>query len=214
MDHDKTLYNLYTLNIETEKYFLGEHQKRISFYVGLISALISVTVAGMIKSDKWYHAFLLALGPVAIYVVADLGKTGTNRLYQRFLETISTLKKIEQDLGLHNARQANSQDWVTREPFTPLRWIESTGTEYASSKEWVKDHMIFSEKTEGTNKRERNYNGVANLLFDAAKWLAIVLLLLIFIIKVLEGGEGAWYIVADAVEKVSTLIGGSFCMHE
>ena len=190
MTEDEKLYKLYLLNSKNEKYFLSEHQKRVSFYFGLISALIAASIAGVMKSDKWYYGFLLICGPIAIIVVSRLGKKGVNRLYQRFLESITTIKKIEHDFGLTIKRNKNPDDenaWVANECFLPCRYIKAT--KYNSSDEWVNNHMFFSEDKKGsTNKRERNYNGVVSLLFDITFWLALIFLPLVFIICCVKNG--------------------------
>lgn len=191
MDEDEKLYKLYALNNENMKHYLSEHQRRVSFYIGLISALITITIAGVIKSEKWYHFLPLTLGPITILVISWIAKKGVDRFYQRFLESITTLKKIEYDFGLLEERNNESKDnnWVAKECFTPLRYKKSP---YKSSQEWVDKHMRFSGKEiKGKNTRERNYNGVVIFLFNATSVLAVVLFFMIIII---------WYI--EIIEQV------------
>ena len=70
---------------------------------------------------------------------------------------------------------------MANESFIPGR--HKKATKYKSSDEWVKNHMLFSEnKKASTSKKERNYNGVVNLLFDITFWLSLIFLPLVFII--------------------------------
>lgn len=184
---DEKLYKLYELTFENEKHYLSEHQRRVSFYIGLISALITVTIAGLIQSEEWYECFVLLLGPITILVISWIAIKGANRFYQLFLESITKLKKIELDFGLHKNRNQNSSeenDWTANECYVPKRHKESTEyPKYESSDEWVKGHMFFSEyKTENKIKRKFNYNGVVVSLFIATSVLAVLLLHSIIII--------------------------------
>lgn len=177
---DEKLYKLYALETENQKYYLSEHQKRVSFYIGLISALFSVTVVGVIKSEQWYDCLVLILGPITIYIVSGVAKKSADRFYMSFLESISTIKKIELDLGLQKKRNTKDKgkNWVAKECYVPKRHIESTL--YDSSKTWAEKHMRYSENS------KRNYNGVVELLFRATKVLAVVLLVMIIKISHLK----------------------------
>ncbi|MBN1391794.1 MAG: hypothetical protein JW947_03215 [Sedimentisphaerales bacterium] len=185
MEKEEKLLELYKLTIEQENYFLSEHQHRVAFYIGLISALLAGTVAGVFQSYeyKWYYFLLLLLGPISIAVVSCIAIKGADRLYQRFLESITMLKKVEHDLGLAKRRDGNPSeegDWIANETFTTERHRLSIGG--LSSYKWVQSHMRFSLANNGKRKK-RNYNGIAVFLFKATYLLAIILSVAILIIS-------------------------------
>lgn len=174
------LFKLYRLVIEKEQYFLTEHQKRIAFYAGLLSTLVAATTVGIFYAEKWYHFVLVLIGPVLVIKVSSLAERGATRLYQRFLETITMLAKVEEDLGLTKARnkdaKPNGKGWVTVEPFVTKRHMDSrVEGEIKSSKDWVDAHLV---------KRE-NYHGVTMSLFRFAKVLGCLLFgFIVFIVIV------------------------------
>lgn len=179
MDADEKLYKLYALETENQKFFVSEHQKRVSFYLGLISALFSVTVAGVIKSEQWYDCFVLILGPITIVIVSGIAKKSADRFYMSFLESITTLKKIELDFGLRKERSKDrKKKWIVTECYVTKRHTE--GILYDSSETWVKKHMRYSENS------KRNYNGMVELLFIATSVLAVVLWDFVIIIGIIR----------------------------
>ncbi|MHC4648845.1 MAG: hypothetical protein ACYTBJ_25590 [Planctomycetota bacterium] len=169
---EEKLLRLYELTIEQEKYFLSEHQKRVAFYTGLISTLVVATVAGLLKCNRWYHYTALTAGPISVAFISHLAKRGADRLYQRFLETITMIKKIEYDLGWRqerNRKPSEKDDWLANECLLPMRYLKAVDpSKSKDSEQWVTQHMIRSEKG------KRNYNGVATMLFTVVKWAAIV----------------------------------------
>lgn len=186
---DEKLYKLYELTFENEKHYLSEHQRRVTFYIGLISALITVTIAGVIKSEEWYDCIVLLLGPIAIIIISLIAIKGADRFYQLFLESVTKLKKIELDFGLQKKRNQNpseENDWKANECYVPKRHIESTENPLCkSSGDCVREHMYFSEyKKESKIKRKLNYNGVVVSLFIATSVLAVLLLDSIIIIGI------------------------------
>ncbi len=97
---NNNLLKLYELAINEEHHFLEAHQSRVAFYTGIVSALAAGTVAGLFQVTEWYHLLALCVGPLLIFVVSSIAIKGTLRLYQRFLEAVTTRAKIEQELGL------------------------------------------------------------------------------------------------------------------
>ena len=160
------LFKLYRLVVEQEEYFITEHQKRIAFYVGLLSTLIAGTVAGIFYAESWYHFVPLMIGPILIVGMALLAKRGATRFYQRFLETITMRAKVEEDLGLTQERIKGSEvsdiSWVTSEPFVTKRHMDSRAEgECKTSKDWVDVYL----------KKKDSYHGVTMRLFGFAYFL-------------------------------------------
>lgn len=50
------LWKLYELTRHDMEWQLEAHQRRVSFYFGLLSALLVATVAGVLKTEYWFHA--------------------------------------------------------------------------------------------------------------------------------------------------------------
>ncbi|MBN1359494.1 MAG: hypothetical protein JW993_02830 [Sedimentisphaerales bacterium] len=103
-DHGRTVIEFYKICVDEEHDFLAEHQKRIAFYTGLLSAVLTLTVGGYLEASAWYHFAALGLGGLLLAAVSVIAKAGTRRLYQRFLETVTTRAKLEQDLGFSQER--------------------------------------------------------------------------------------------------------------
>ena len=127
---------LYKIVTEEAHYFLNEHQKRISFYVSLLTALIGGIVIGFFYSKYWYHYLLLVLGPITLIRISSIAKLGTERMYQRFLEAITVRAKLEHRLGM-DLNDQNNKSWLKNEPLITKRHMDSrNNSEYKSSKEW------------------------------------------------------------------------------
>jgi hypothetical protein len=161
------ILEIYKICVEEEHYFLAEHQKRVAFYTGLISAILTLTIGGFLEAPEWYQFAVLALGGILLFAVSGLAKSGTRRMYQRFLETVTTRGKLEYELGFSEERGQLGQAWVQREPYSPLRHLESRhNSQWQTSRSWVDYHL---------DKKE-NYQGVSRRLFSITLWVGIGLI--------------------------------------
>ena len=174
----KRATELYKICVEEEHYFLAEHQKRIAFYIGLLSAVLTLTIGGLLKATAWYHFAILVLGGLLLVAVSSIAKAGTRRIYQRFLETVTTRAKLEQDLGFSQERSQGEGGWVMTEPFSPVRHSKSrTEKKWKTSKEWVDSHL---------NKKD-NYHGVSRRLFSTVFWIGIALIVVAIAFACVKG---------------------------
>ncbi|TEU18556.1 MAG: hypothetical protein E3J21_05700 [Anaerolineales bacterium] len=166
------LLKLYELAINEHHYYLDAHQKRIDFYTGILSALLTGAVVGLFQASEPYHFACLCIAPVLIYAVSRIAIEGTFRVYQRLLETVTVRAKIEQELGL-TSRQPDSADdpdpYWRSEPIIPYRHIESR-KKYESSKAFIDAHI-----TKGLQLWAR-------CLFRVFQWVGIGLGLLTLVI--------------------------------
>jgi hypothetical protein len=178
MDEEEKLLRLYDLEIKREYCWVTEHQKRIAFFTGLISALVGGTVAGLLKADAWYYWTVLAMGPIIIVGVAKTARQGSDRVYKRWLETITTLMKIEKDLELadpRNSEPGEQDNWVASEQFITKTHLDSrTGDEFKTSEEWVDYHRT----------KKTTYQGAANSLFQYATRLGWILFGIVVVVSV------------------------------
>ena len=166
------LLDLYKTIVEEEHYFAREHQSRIEFYVSIISALMTVTVAGAFKAASWYQYLFVTVGPILIFVVSEIAIGGTFRLYQRFLESITMRAKIEQIIGLTEeaAHQSEDEYWPL-EPIIPMRYLKAR-RESASSEEFIEK---FSKAGYHRNSMYlfRGFQAVSVIMFLALIFLSI-----------------------------------------
>ena len=139
-DRDRLL-KIYELIINEEHHYIKTHQSVISFYSGIITALVAGIVVGVFQASEWYHLGFLCVGPLLIFVVSTIAIRGTFRAYQRFLEAITIRAKIEQELGLTMQRSKNTNRtdlyWQS-EPIIPICHIESR-KRYKSSDAFITD---------------------------------------------------------------------------
>ena len=172
-EYEEHLFDLYKLYDGNEKHFLQEHQKYVAFFMSLISALLAATVAGVTKTDEWYYCVLMMLGPLAMLVVSYLAIDGTGRIYQRFLESITMLKKIQYDLGMNIPRKKEG-NWIEAECLLVERHKKSFAGN--SSSDWVHEKM----------EKGKNYYNITSLLFRCTRILAIILIISIVLISYIK----------------------------
>lgn len=140
-EHDKLL-KLYELSINEHQFYLETHHKRVDFYSGLVSALLTGTAIAVFQASQWYHYLYLCTAPILIFAVSGIAIQGTFRAYQSWIDNITVRAKIEQKLGLTGNR-AESDDapdsyWQS-EPLIPQRYLKNRrGSE--SSEKFVKEY--------------------------------------------------------------------------
>lgn len=157
---------LYPHCLKEEQFHLDEHQKRISFFAGLVSAVFAATVAGTLNASEAHEYLLLIAGPFLIVALSIFASQATRRFYNRFLETVAQRAKLEHDLGMYDHRHGDS--WVQQEALVPTRHQQSRlfkrpfptaqgmrPADYGTSQAFVDGHIAGG------------YQGVANKLFAA-----------------------------------------------
>ena len=140
--------SLYEICLNEGHVYLKSYEERISFYIGIITAIFSGIAIGS------YHAFdnsedhlilrlILLVGLVAIAMFSEFAIRGTERLYRQILENVTVRAKIEQKLNLTQKPTENTDDpdifWET-EPIIPTRHIKAR-LKRKSSKKFVKKGM-------------------------------------------------------------------------
>jgi len=75
--------------------------KYMNFYIGLLSALLAATIAGLIDPDTPGHfRNILVIGPLLILLISYMGYNTVKVFYRRYLEAWVTSLNIEAMLGL------------------------------------------------------------------------------------------------------------------
>jgi hypothetical protein len=92
------LYKHYRNSIKDEIDFF---HKFFNFYVGLLSAILAVTITGFLKIDDGEMLKLALLaGPILILVLSCIGYSNAKTFYRRFAEAWVTTINIESMLDL------------------------------------------------------------------------------------------------------------------
>jgi hypothetical protein len=200
---------LYEQTLREEQFHLDEHQKRVAFFAGLISALLGATVAGFFNAKSDAHYAALLTGPILMFLVAGLGRDAAIRFYQRFLEAISQRAKLEYDLNMYELRRPVGH-WFESEPLVPGRHLDARKghAEIAHSKvkrrlarAWssLAEPLLFgsaiagrpapaSDVTYASSTHfvkaniSRGYNRVAALMFTAVQLVSVALATLIAVV--------------------------------
>ncbi len=123
--HDD-LFKLYELAIDEHHYYIDIRDSRVTFYVGILSALVTVLGVGLFQASEWYQFAFLSLSSLLISAVSKIAVEATRLTYRRQLESITVRAKIEQQLGLTQVSWADAADshssWAS-EPLIPARHI-------------------------------------------------------------------------------------------
>lgn len=153
-EHFLELWKQYYVN---EVAYLDLHFKYANWYSAFFIALFAAYIVGL---SQYYTSlasiFFLAL-PILVIVLAQLARKAMDRFYQRFLEAVTMLAKLEKLLGLDGPIQAKSNVkslmdlWPEDKRFIPERHYRSRYAEEKSSREFVKKGMKL-----GANRIVRN----------------------------------------------------------
>lgn len=157
------LQKRYELACNEEGTQFDRYLKSITFYIGLISALLSATVAGALQAKPGAQTLLLLVGPMLTLTAAYLGRLSTRRLYRNWLEKITIRAKFEQALGLTHPRGGADGYWKG-EPIIAARHIKSR-SDRATSAEFVDENV------------KGGYNLPTRVLFFASAGIALCLIL-------------------------------------
>ncbi|MFN3954721.1 MAG: hypothetical protein ACK4LQ_09725 [Pararhodobacter sp.] len=158
-------FKLLDLLSREELSLVDQHQRRVQFFVVLLSTLVGVTLAGLINADEPSAIIPLGFVPVIVIMVAHFGRAGTFRLYQRLVETIAMRAKIEQLLGMTAASNVLPGDAYWREePLVMSRHLADR-KRFTSSEAFV------------ANAKQHGYHSVVGKLLTAFQILAVLLLI-------------------------------------
>lgn len=151
----ETVYDMYKL-------FRGEmyesfklHQQSLQNYLALSSAILGVTIAGVlqVKGNKWV-GLVIILAPVLNIFVCKLAIQMCDRFYLGALERIPVISKLEVSLGLWDRVDLENSDQERKILFpkdsslVPKRWVKDM--QHETSGEFTRKSMNV-----GTNKLAR-----------------------------------------------------------
>lgn len=94
------LYKLFDSSVKDELSFFFHY---FHFYVGLLSAILAVTLTGLLNiGSRDLRGLVLLIGPVIILVLSLIGYDNVQTFYRRFTEAWVTKLNIESMLNLRS----------------------------------------------------------------------------------------------------------------
>jgi hypothetical protein len=176
------LWRFLQMTLEEERHYNSLHHTVLAFFTGLISAVLTATVAGLLQATTWFAVAAIAVGPAVMLALCRIADFGTSRFYQRFLEAITMRAKAEQALGLSNRPNYPPSNhgippmW-TEEPLIPIRHLRSR-SQYSSSDEFVRGQLDRGGDRRTTKRMLRAFALIAWVLLAVVVvrvlWLAIL----------------------------------------
>ena len=132
------LHQQYTSEIRTSLDFVN---RNVSFYVGLMSAILGILLAALLNVDSGNRrALWLLIGPGLVVWLAELGYSTVRAFYHRFIDVTFTLLNIEHMLRFDDPH------WITTGIPKPLVSSAYGGfiAQWAGAVDWLKDHQTLT----------------------------------------------------------------------
>lgn len=109
---EEGLLKTYELFFKRVEFIIDLHQKRLTFFWSIISAITGAVVVGLFNLKTNSQYFLLAIGPCLIFFIAYMAKVIIHRDKEDLLHNISTMIKLEDILGLTSKNTTPNSYWV------------------------------------------------------------------------------------------------------
>jgi type IV secretory pathway TrbD component len=111
--------------------------RNLSFYVGLLSAILAAVLAGILKAGTGdLRALWLLAGPGLAVWLAEVGYSTVKVFYHRFIDAYLTLRNIQRMLRLDDSK------WIAPGialPFIPSKYGGFIA-QWVGAVEWLEDH--------------------------------------------------------------------------
>jgi hypothetical protein len=136
-----TLHDIFVGETRTSLDFA---HRNLTFYVGLLSAILAATLAGLLQVDSGNpRVFLLLIAPGLVLWLAEVGYSTIKVFYHRFIDAYFTLLNIQQMLHL------NDSSWVSAEVAGPRTMSAYGGfiAQWAGAVEWLSNKGQLSVET-------------------------------------------------------------------
>jgi hypothetical protein len=106
-----TLHDIFVGEMRTSLDFA---HRNLTFYVGLLSAILAATLAGLLQVDSGNpRVLLLLIAPGLVLWLAEVGYSTIKVFYHRFIDAYFTLLNVQAMLRL------NDPSWVSAEVAPP-----------------------------------------------------------------------------------------------
>jgi hypothetical protein len=179
----QTALGLYNLFRQENSLWLGKHQQHSQQYFTLIVAILAASIAA-ISPFSTLHPLLMGLimiGPLFNVRLCHIATEVCDRAYQAYLEGLSIQSKLEQIIGLTEARNAptaNQQllQFPKDEYFLPERWL------------WVRQKFATATEFVDTGMREGANQKIKQTFEVLAKinWMVLAGIAVYAILKLLN----------------------------
>ncbi len=135
------LLKIYELYMNQGLTLFQGYEQRLSFFTGLISAVIGGIVYCFLSISRFpSFSYVVPFGLIFLISISELAIWSTKRLYKQLLENITVLAKIEFDLGMTMEREKSDSKkdgtWWKSESYIIQRYKESR-KKYVSSGKFV-----------------------------------------------------------------------------
>lgn len=162
---EDSLVKLYEVYYESEQKQIDNFQKYMNIYATLIFALMTVFIGGMLQFYREPFAFALVAIPFFIIIFSEFGKKTIDRIYQRFLEAVVMIAKIENILGLDGSitteKKIRKKLWERDKTFLVHRWVRDR-YEFESSADFI------------SGKRRKGILKYANQMFTTLEIIGVI----------------------------------------
>jgi hypothetical protein len=122
--------------------------RNLTFYVGLLSAILAAALAGLLQVDVGDpRALTLLLAPGLVVWLAEVGYSTVKVFYHRFIDAYFTLLNIQQMLRLDDS------NWVSAGVAVPRNLSAFGGfvAKWVGAVEWLNEHQqLTMEKAKQT----------------------------------------------------------------
>ena len=139
-----TLHDIFVGEMRTSLDFA---HRNLTFYVGLLSAILAATLAGLLQVDSGNpRVFLLLIAPGLVLWLAEVGYSTIKVFYHRFIDAYFTLLNVQAMLRL------NDPSWVSAE-VAPPRTTSAYGgfiAQWAWALEWLNKGQLSVEAAKQT----------------------------------------------------------------
>ena len=151
---EDTLMKLYDVHYKDQQVHIDSFQKHLEIFLTVIAGLITVFIGGMLQFHEKPFAFTLVGIPLFIVFFSEIGKKTIDRFYQRFLESIVIIAKIENILGLDDSisdknlrgKKQRKPLWIEDKVFLLDRWVEDRSSVRANilglPSDWIYAHLL------------------------------------------------------------------------
>lgn len=146
---ENVLLKLYEIHEEEHIASLDLHYKNRNYYMTLVSALLAIFVGGVLQFYKEPSSFIIFVIPISIGILSELAKKTMDRYYQRFLESVVILAKIEHLWGIDGSLKTTGVKsskvlWVDDKQFVLDRWIKDR-YKHGCSQQFINERMKMGD---------------------------------------------------------------------
>ncbi|NQT55205.1 MAG: hypothetical protein HQ551_03130 [Desulfobacteraceae bacterium] len=139
----EVLLKKYELTVQQEHNHYESYRTHVKFYVGLLGAVLAAGVVIVTRGPEQYHIAVFAALPVFFFLISWYAINAADTGYRRWLETVTTISKIEHLLGFTEeigAADDNSAFKWSTEALVATRHLRDRNN-YEKSEDFIQDRM-------------------------------------------------------------------------